>query len=286
MRTLLLLIALALTASAEEKLDFRPGVKTGSTITRTTATTGDGTMTLDSGGAKKDIGCSMGTEETVAEEVLEARSGRATKMKRFYHVKRSSFEVPSADKSETTDSSLTGHLLTVTFRDGKTTTTCDDQNFDPKDLAREGIDDEWAMPLASEKPVAPGDAWEPDAKLVQAWLDARRRKCEDAKLTCLFTGYAEVSGRKCAKVEVELTAKGTATDRTVEQKISWTLKGTAWWGVAEGRVVQFDLAGDLVAEWDNTPAGKPAEHWVSTMKLTLKGSSTPGEAKFELEKKK
>ncbi|MBI2922554.1 MAG: hypothetical protein HYY18_16000 [Planctomycetes bacterium] len=280
----LVFLAAASTAFAQDRVEIRPGVKAGSKITRTTDIEGAGTMSLDSGGVKKDFETTMATGETAAEEVLEVKAGRPVKLRRFYHRKLSTFKVPAADKEDRTDSSLTGRVLTVTSRDGKTACTCDDPNVDPKDLAREGLNDEWDFPLDSGKPVGAGDEWEPDAKLVRAWSEGRKRKLEEAKLKCRLAEFARAAGQRCARIEVELTSKGTtaASEKSPEQKIEWTLKGSVWFGLEAGRVVQFDLEGALEFEWDAAPPGRAAEHWTNTMKLKMKGTATPGEAEFEI----
>ena len=281
--SVLVVLAAASTAFAQEKVDIRPGVKAGSKITRTTDIEGAGTMSLDSGGVKKDFETTMATGETAAEEVLEAKAGRPVKLRRFYHRKLSTFKVPAADREDRTDSSLTGRVLTVTNRDGKTSSTCDDPNVDPKDLAREGMNDEWDFPLDSGRPVGAGDEWEPDAKLVKAWSEGRRRKLEEAKLKCRLAEFTEAAGQRCARIEVELASKGTtaASEKSPEQKIEWTLKGSVWFGLEAGRVVKFELEGGLKLEWDTAPPGRAAEHWTNILKLTMKGTSTPGEAAFE-----
>ncbi|MEK7466979.1 MAG: hypothetical protein AAB074_06135 [Planctomycetota bacterium] len=280
-----LLIAASLSRAEEPaSVEIRPGIKPGAKITRTMNTRGKGTITRESGGASTDFECRMSGFEELAEEILEAKDGRALKAKRRYERKESVFEVPAAGKKEEKTSSLAGRVLTLERKGGKTQATSPEKNVEPKDLASETLDDEWDVPLAPPGQVAAGDTWKADGIAVKAWASARGRTVEEASLDCKLVEVAPVKGRKCARIEVDFAAKGTTKpgEKQPEQKIAWTLKGDVWWSLEDGRVVAFDLKGDLTLEWDiAAAAGKPAEHWKSAMKIGLEGSSVPGEAGFE-----
>ena len=272
-------------AAAEDaaSVEIRPGIKAGARITRTMNTRGKGTITRKAGDASINFECRMSGVEELAEEVLEAKDGRALKAKRRYERKESVFEVPAVSKKEEKTSSLPGRVLILERKDGKTVATSAEKNVEPKDLASETLDDEWDVPLAAPGWVAAGDTWKPDAAAVKAWASARGRKVEEASLECKLVEVAPLRGRKCAKIEVDFAAKGTAKpgDKQPEQKIAWTLNGDVWWSLDDGRLVAFDLKGDLTLEWDVAAAeGKPEEKWKSAMKIGLEGNSMPGEAEF------
>lgn len=289
MATVVLLLTGVL-ACAEDAatVEIRPGVQAGAKITRTMKTLGEGKISVESGGDTKEFECRMDGDEEVAEEVLEAKDGRATKAKRRYERKESTFEVPAVGKKEEKASSLPGLVLTLERKDGKTSATCAERNVEPKELASETLDDEWSVPLSPKGPVAKGDEWKPDAAAVKAWASARGRKVEEATLTCKLAEIELRGGRKCARIEVDFAAKGTAKpgEKQPEQKLAWTLRGDVWWSLEDARVIAFDLKGDLTLEWDVAAAGgKAAEHWKSAMKITLKGESKAGEARFDAEPK-
>lgn len=272
-------------AAAEDaaSVEIRPGVKTGSKITRTTETRGKGTITRESDGASTDFECTMSGVEELAEEVLEAKDGRALKAKRRYERKESVFEVPSVGRKEEKASSLPGRVLTLERKDGRTRATSLEKNVEPRDLASETLDDEWDVPVAAPGPVAVGDTWKPDGAAVKAWASARGRTVEEASLECKLAEIAPLEGRSCARLEIEFAAKGTTKpgERQPEQRVAWTLKGNVWWSLDDARVVAFDLKGKLTLEWEiEAAAGKPAEKWRSSMKIGLEGKSAPGEAEF------
>lgn len=287
--TVFLLSAVLVSAEDAATVEIRPGVQAGAKITRTTKTLGEGTLRVESGGDTREFECRMDGDEEVAEEVLEAKDGRATKAKRRYERKESTFEVPAVGKKEEKTSSLPGLVLTLERKDGKTAATCTEKNVEPKELASETLDDEWSMPLSPKGPVAKGDEWKPDAAAVKAWAAARGRKVEEATLSCKLADLEARGGRKCARIEVDFAAKGTTKpgEKQPEQKLAWTLKGDVWWSLDDARVIAFELKGDLTLEWDvAAAAGRAAEHWKSAMKIELGGEGKPGEAKFEVDPKK
>lgn len=285
--TALLLLAASFCAAEDTAtVEIRPGVQAGAKITRTMRTSGKGTITVEAGGDPKEFECRMDGVEEVAEEALEAKDGRASKVKRRYDRKESTFEVPAVGKKEEKASSLPGLVLTLERKDGKTSATCAEKNVEPKELASETLDDEWSVPLSPKGPVAKGDEWKPDAAAVKAWASARGRKVEEAALSCRLAEIETRGGRKCARIAVDFAAKGTTKpgEKQPEQKLAWTLKGDVWWSLDDARVVAFELKGDLTLEWDvPAAAGKAAEHWKSAMKIELGGEGKPGEAKFGAE---
>ncbi len=285
---ILLLAGVIALAEDAATVEIRPGVQAGAKITRTMKTLGEGKISVESGGDTKEFECRMDGDEEVAEEVLEAKDGRATKAKRRYERKESTFEVPAVGKKEEKASSLPGLVLTLERKDGKTSATCAERNVEPKELASETLDDEWSVPLSPKGPVAKGDEWKPDAAAVKAWASARGRKVEEATLTCKLEEIESRGGRKCARIEVDFAANGTAKpgEKQPEQKLAWTLKGDVWWSLDDARVMAFELKGDLTLEWDVPAAGgKAAEHWKSAMKITLEGAGKAGEARFDAEPK-
>lgn len=289
MRRLLLcatLIFLTRPAPAEDgaPVEIRPGVSQGAKITRTTTTKGAGTLSVDTGEGRKEFECRMSGAEEVAEEALEAKDGRTTRARRRYTKKDSSFEVPAAGKKEEKSSSLTGRLLSLERKDGRTAATCAERNVDPKELASETLDDEWSMPVWPRGPVSKGDEWKADAASVKSWAASRGRKVEDATLSCRLSGFETRQGRRCARIAVDFAARGTAKpgEKQPEQALAWTLKGDVLWSLDDGRAVAFELKGDLQINWTVEAAGgKPAERWTSTMAIELSGEATAGQASFD-----
>ncbi|MCE9583641.1 MAG: hypothetical protein K8T20_14250 [Planctomycetes bacterium] len=276
----LLLSAAFAVAEDAPTLEIHPGVKAGAKTTRTMETHGKGTLSVDTGAGPKEFECELEGVEEAAEEVLEAKEGRAQKCKRLYRRKESVFKVPSLSKEDEKQSSLVGRLLTLERKDGKSVATCAEKNVNPSELHSETLDDEWDIPLATATPVALHESWKPDARSVQSWAGARGRKIDSATLDCTWAEQTTTAGRNCARIEISFAAKGTmkAGDKQPEQKVEWTLDGDVWWSLDDARVVKFDLKGDLKLEWDVEAKG---EHWVTKNKIRLVGTSTPGEAKFE-----
>jgi hypothetical protein len=155
LRAALLSTLLAAFASAEDaaSIEIRPGIKEGSKITRTMDTRGKGAITREADGASTDFECTMSGVEILAEEVLEAKDGRALKAKRRYERKDSVFEVPAVGKKEEKASSLVGRMLSVERKEGKSQATSPEKNVEPKDLASETLDDEWDVAAAAGKPA-------------------------------------------------------------------------------------------------------------------------------------
>lgn len=264
-------------------MEIRPGVSQGAKITRKTTTKGNGTLSVDTGDVRKEFECRMGGAEEVAEEALEAKDGRTTRARRRYAKKDSSFEVPAAGKKDAKSSSLTGRILALERKDGRTAATCAERNVDPKELVSETLDDEWSMPVWPRGPVSKGDEWKADAASVKSWAASRGRKVEDATLSCRLSGFETRQGRRCARIAVDFAAKGTAKpgEKQPDQTLAWTLNGDVLWSLDDGRVVAFALKGDLQIGWTVEAAGgKPEERWTSTMAIELSGEATAGTASF------
>lgn len=274
-------LALALGARAEEKIEIRPGVKKGFKITSTLKFAGDGTLK----GAGQDVAIALSVEQISAEEVLEAEDGRPTKVRRLFHESTETFEIPAAGQADSTSSSLVGHVLLLELKDGKIARSLESgvAAVDQEQLAEQGIGIELDDAIASGKPVGPGDEWEGDAEKVAAWLELDLFKdATTASAKLKFEKFETKYGERCARLAIVLKGKGTAKmEGGGTGDLSTTVEGTLWFGTKSGRIVRMTATQKLKLEWqDRGPDGKPAKV-AMRVEGKVTGRSKIGVAEFE-----
>ncbi|MBI2922558.1 MAG: hypothetical protein HYY18_16020 [Planctomycetes bacterium] len=255
-----LVVALAVGARAEEKVDIRPDVKPGFRITSTLKFSGEGTLK----GAGQDVAIALSVEEVSAEEVLESEDGRPAKIRRMIHESTETFEIPAAGQADSTSSSLVGHVLLIERRDGKLERSLESgaAAVDQQQLAEQGIGIELDEAIASGRPVGPGDEWEGDPEKVEAWLELELFKDATAASAKLkFEKFETKYGERCARLAVVLKGEGTAKmEGGGTGDLSTTVDGTLWFGTKSGRIVRMTATQKLKLEWqDRGPDGKPAK---------------------------
>lgn len=265
--------AFALPALADGPIELKLGVKKGDKITKITKGSGEGTLTVEAGEQKQELGVTSGQDGIEVEEVLEAKDGKPTKVKRLYVQKFNRFEIPDMGQNNSTDSKLVGKILTVEEADGKVTAT--GEGADEKELEHEKIGTEIDEALLPGKPVNVGDSWEADKDKVKAAFGREEDEIEEATLSCKLEAVEEKFGQKCAKLTVKLATKGTTMANGQKMKQTFALEGPVWFGLTSGRALGMELKGKMKL----SGSGGPQKIKVA-LEVTMNGDAKVGEADF------
>lgn len=272
--------ALALPLSADP-VELKLGVKAGDKITRSGEFGGSGKLAISMGEQEQELGCTMAESSIEVEEVLEAKDGAPTKVKRYYVKKFNSFQIPDLGQDESKDSALLGKVVIVEVKDGKASATCEGAGEDAEaELKKEKTGLEMDAAMLPGKPVNVGDSWEGDPeKLKKAFGGDEEEEVSEAKLTCTLEGMEEKFGEKCAKIKAKVTLKGTREENGQKLKTSITLEGPVWFGTKAGRVLGMELEGKM-----KMSGGEEGGQKIKlTIDLKAKGESKTGVADFDAE---
>lgn len=271
--------AIALSAAADP-VELKLGVKAGDKITRTGEFGGSGKLAISMGEQEQELGCVMGESSIEVEEVLEAKDGAPTKVKRYYVKKYNSFQIPDLGQDESKDGALLGKVVIVEVKDGKPVATCEDAGEDAEaELKKEKTGLEMDAAMLPGKPVNVGDSWEGDPEKLKKAFGGDDEEVSEAKLDCTLEGMEEKFGEKCAKIKAKVTLKGTREENGQKLKTSITLEGPVWFGTKAGRVLGMELEGKM-----KMSGGEEGGQKIKlTIDLKATGGSKTGVADFDAE---
>jgi len=113
--------------------------------------------------------------------------------------------------------------------------------------------------VASGKPVAVGDTWQPDEKLAKAWLQSifNGKEPQEAEVKCKLVEIAQKYGQKCARIEVTARMKVEMVfvghpDPVLEA----TFQGDVYFGLTAGVPLAMDAKGHLKGDLEQrSPTG-------------------------------
>ncbi|KAF0247126.1 MAG: hypothetical protein FD180_65 [Planctomycetota bacterium] len=269
--------ALALPVLADP-VEIKLGVKQGDKITRIGEFGGKGKLAVKMGEQEQELDCIMGESSVIAEEVLEAKDGLPTKLKRYYSKNYNVEQIPDMGHDQSKDSTLLGKLLTLEVKDGKPVTTFEGAGeAEAKELKKEKTGLEIDSAMVPGKAVNVGDSWEADPeKAKNAFGGDEGEEISEASLACTLESLEEKYGQKCAKIQVKLTTKGTRTENGQKMKVSLSLEGPVWFGLTAGRTLGMDLEGKLKSSGD-LPGGQKMK---LTISIKAKAESKTGVADF------
>ncbi|KAF0240670.1 MAG: hypothetical protein FD180_4824 [Planctomycetota bacterium] len=287
MRSLALALAVlaSLPALAEDKAEIKVNVKKGLKFTRTSTAKAEGKCSLGGGGGgiSLNVDITMNASLKSAEEVLDAKSGAPVHVRRWYQERRMELNLSMFGGEQTQTHPLEGADITLGPGD-KRGPTAAGSKLDEDLLKKEPFGDPLTAAIASGKVVSVGNTWDADKDKTKEWLQTEFPgfDASEAEMQCKLGEIRDKDGVKCARVEIDLTAKGKiAAQGAPSSDVTITLKGDVFWALDAGIVVNVKADGKIKGDLDVKTMNNGEE---SKMKIDLtlewRTSVKTGEADF------
>ncbi|MEK7467679.1 MAG: hypothetical protein AAB074_09730 [Planctomycetota bacterium] len=245
----------ALPALAEDKAEIKVNVKKGLKFTRTSSATAEGKCMLGGGGGgfALSFDIKMAASLKSVEEILDAKSGAPVHLRRWYPERRADFNLgPMFGGEQTQNHPLEGADITLGPGDTRGATNAGSK-LDEDLLKKEPLGDPLTAAIASGKVVSVGNTWDGDKDKTKVWLETEFPGFEatEVEMQCKLGEIRDKDGLKCARVEIDLTAKGKiAVQGAPSSEVTITLKGDVFWGLDSGIVVNVKADGKIKGDLD------------------------------------
>lgn len=280
------LLVLCLSAEADPKTEIRPLMKKGLKYTRNTEITGEGTINFKVGDTGMSIPMKMGfqAQTKLAEEILEAKDGSPTALRRVYHKRSSLNRSMDMEGQKPEESPLTGRVLTLETKNGKIERSMAGGTADADLLAAEELVDPMTAALSSGKPVAIGESWSADKVRAKVWLQSifNGKEPQEAELACKLVELTQAFGQKCARVhldahmKVEMHFVGHP-----EAILEVAFEGDAVFGLTSGTALAMDAKGRIKGELEQRTQNGNEGMIPLEIPLELTAKAKLGEADFK-----
>jgi hypothetical protein len=242
------LVAIALLASAQDKVKLEVRAQKGEKYTRSSKSSSTGDLTLEVAGQSIPQSVSEKETKTFKDEVLEVEGALPTKIRRSFAEWTQSKVPPGAVEPQESKKGLHGKTI-VLKRIGDRTEYEGADGVSPSELGQNRIRPESILADLPREPVAPGATWKLDEKKI---LEEFRESADEespAELTAArgtgrFERVETHKGQKCAVLLLELESDGGLRGQK-DVKLTLKMATTVWLALDSGRPLTMKGTGSV-----------------------------------------